>query len=391
MKNSAKYIVTLGIALALSASNVYAQRRTGKVQQRNKDVKSGVIMQDLIPATARLVIVDSIVTSKNDFMQHIPLSKACGKVMKYDDVFKDGKRHGNSKLIYVNDFGDRCFFNDSTANGGSMLFTAEKLGGKWQKPRALTELGADFQDADFPYMMPDGVTLYFSARNKERALGGRDIFMTRLNTDSMTFYKPENVGLPYNSAADEFCCIIDDINNLGWLVTNRRQSNGKVCIYTFVPTTKRWTDDNAEMSEKKLEGLAAITKIADTWTDKNVVDEAKNRLKLLVENNSTNDNAGSENDNRIFFIVNDKKVYTSLNDFNSETGKKLFLEVRELKKERENTITKLRQLRADFSNGNNAEKANLSKTIIKLENYSENISSKIKFIEKKIRNAENLM
>ena len=38
-----------------------------------------------------------------------------------------------------------------------------------------------------------------------------------------------------------------------------------------------------------------------------------------------------------------------------------------------------------------AEKANLSKTIIKLENYSENISSKIKFIEKKIRNAENLM
>lgn len=391
MKNSAKYIVTLGIALALSASNVYAQRRTGKVQQRNKDVKSGVIMQDLIPATARLVIVDSIVTSKNDFMQHIPLSKACGKVMKYDDVFKDDKRHGNSKLIYVNDFGDRCFFNDSTANGGSMLFTAEKLGGKWQKPRALTELGADFQDADFPYMMPDGVTLYFSARNKERALGGRDIFMTRLNTDSMTFYKPENVGLPYNSAADEFCCIIDDINNLGWLVTNRRQPNGKVCIYTFVPTTKRWTDDNAEMSEKKLEGLAAITKIADTWTDKNVVDEAKNRLKLLVENNSTNDNAGSENDNRIFFIVNDKKVYTSLNDFNSETGKKLFLEVRELKKERENTITQLRQLRADFSNGNNAEKANLSKTIIKLENYSENISSKIKFIEKKIRNAENLM
>ncbi len=391
MKNSAKFIVILGIALTLTASNVYAQRKTNRIQQRNKDVKTGVVMQDLIPATAKLVIVDSIVTNKNDFMQHIPLSKACGKIMRYNDVFKDDKRHNDSKLIYINDFGDRCFFNDSTANGESLLFTAEKLGGKWQKPRALTELGADFQDADFPYLMPDGVTLYFSAKNKEKALGGRDIFMTRLNTDSMTFYKPENVGLPYNSNADEFCCIIDDINNLGWFVTNRRQPSGKVCIYTFVPTTKRWTDDNGEMSEKKLEGFAAITKIADTWTDKTEVSEAKNRLKSLLEKNSSNDIAGSTNDSRFFFPVNDKIVYTSIDDFKSETGKKLFLEVKELKKEKENVLGQLGNLRVSYSNGNNAEKAKLSKTIIKLENYSENISSKIKIIEKKIRNAENLM
>lgn len=391
MKNSAKFIVILGIALTLTASNVYAQRKTNRIQQRNKDVKTGVVMQDLIPATAKLVIVDSIVTNKNDFMQHIPLSKACGKIMRYNDVFKDDKHHNDSKLIYINDFGDRCFFNDSTANGESLLFTAEKLGGKWQKPRALTELGADFQDADFPYLMPDGVTLYFSAKNKEKALGGRDIFMTRLNTDSMTFYKPENVGLPYNSNADEFCCIIDDINNLGWFVTNRRQPSGKVCIYTFVPTTKRWTDDNDEMSEKKLEGFAAITKIADTWTDKTEVNEAKNRLKSLLEKNSSNDIAGSTNDSRLFFPVNDKIVYTSIDDFKSETGKKLFLEVKELKKEKENVLGQLGNLRVSYSNGNNAEKAKLSKTIIKLENYSENISSKIKIIEKKIRNAENLM
>lgn len=390
MKNSAKFIVTLGIALTLAASNIYAQRRVNRIQQRNKDVKTGIVMQDLIPATARLVVIDSIVTNKNDFMQHIPLSKACGKIMRYNDVFKDSKRHNNSKLVYINDFGDRCFFNDSTAKGESMLFTTEKLGGKWQNPRALTELGADFQDADFPYLMPDGVTLYFSAKNKEKALGGRDIFMTRLNTDSMTFYKPENVGLPYNSTADELCCIIDDINNLGWLVTNRRQPNGKVCIYTFVPTTKRWTDDNDEMSEKKLEELAAITKISDTWTDKTVVNEAKNRLKSLLEKNS-NDIADSKNDYRLFFPVNDKIVYTSLNDFKSETGKNLFLEVKGLRKEKENVLGQLEKLRLSYSNGNNKEKANLSKTIIKLENYSENISSKIKIIEKKIRNAENLM
>lgn len=391
MKNSAKFIITLSIAFLFAANNIYAQRKTGKVQQRNKDVKTGIVMQDLIPATARVVFVDSIVTNKNDFMQHIPLSKACGKIMKYNDVFKDGKQHSSSKLIYINDFGDRCFFNDSTARGGSMLFTAEKLGGKWQKPRALAELGADFQDADFPYLMPDGVTLYFSARNKEKALGGRDIFMTRLNTDSMTFYKPENVGLPYNSAADEFCCIVDDINNIGWLVTNRRQPSGKVCIYTFIPTTKRWTDDNAEMGEKKLEGLAAITRIADTWIDKTDVNEAKKRLKLLLENNGSNNIGGSGNNSNFFFPINDKRVYTSVNDFKSETDKKLFLEVEELKKEKENALGKLETLRMSYCKGNNAEKANLSKTILKLENYSENISSKIKIIEKKIRNAENLM
>ena len=86
--------------------------------------------------------------------------------------------------------------------------------------------------------MADGVTLYFAAQGVN-SMGGYDIFMSTFDLDKGVFYSPENIGLPFNSTANDYLLAIDDINHLGWLVTDRRQPEDKVCIYTFVPTASR--------------------------------------------------------------------------------------------------------------------------------------------------------
>ena len=94
------------------------------------------------------------------------------------------------------------------------------------------------------------------------------------DADSARFYKPENIGLPYNSTGNDYYCIINEFDSIGWLVTDRRQPEGKVCIYTFVPSTSRTIYDDVNMDDNKLKDLADIKSIQATWTD------AKN-LKML--------------------------------------------------------------------------------------------------------------
>ncbi len=382
-----KFLIFILGALCLSNVNAAAQKK----QTKSKIAVSGqerpsTIFEDLLPATAKLIIVDSIVCDKNDFLKYIPLAKDCGRITTYNNFFTGQSAKRNNSYVYENGFGDKCFYNDSTKNGDSKLYTEEKLGGKWQAPRLLDELGNEFNDINYPYLMPDGVTLYFSAINKSNSLGGRDIYMTRLNNETMRFYKPENIGLPYNSKANDYCCIIDDINSIGWLVSDRSQRNGKVCIYTFIPTNERWTDNKTNIPQKKLENLAHITNIKDTWVDKEAVKNAKaivSRLKNIA-------NATEDNDNNITFIVNDKTIYKTISDFKSATGKQLYLQLSNLRKEMKTDERTLEILRKQITKAKAQDKKTISENILILENGSVKHYKEIRELEKKIRNAENI-
>lgn len=382
--------LTVFAMLLLGSFNAEAQKKAAKAV-RKKTTKTetehnSMMMQDMIQSTAKLLVIDSTVVDKSDFITHIPMNKDCGTITDYNSFFKTSDKKYEASLVYVNGFGDKCFYNMPAADGNSLLYTADKLGSKWQKARLISEFGNEFEDIRYPYLMADGVTLYFSAKSKTKSLGGRDIFVTRLNTDSMTFYKPENIGLPYNSTADDYCCIIDELNNLGWLATSRRQPEGKVCIYTFVPSTKRWVDDDVNMPEKKLYNLALITKIADTWTDKKGLEDARQREKKLMKSPSLNGNVSNA-----AFVINDKTVYHKASDFKSPSNRGQYTELVQLKSKQEQDISQLGDLRLKYSKSNGATRNSIGKTILKLEKDCEKRELQIKIMEKKIRNAENLM
>lgn len=87
-------------------------------------------------------------------------------------------------------------------------------------------------------MMADGMTLYFAAKGEE-SLGGYDIFVTRYNKSTGEFVRAENVGMPFNSPANDYLMAIDETCNIGWFVTDRNQTADNVCIYRFIPNETR--------------------------------------------------------------------------------------------------------------------------------------------------------
>ena len=56
-------------------------------------------------------------------------------------------------------------------------------------------------------MLSDGLTLYFAAQGPE-SIGGYDIFMTTYDAAEGRFLKPENIGMPFNSTANDYAWLL---------------------------------------------------------------------------------------------------------------------------------------------------------------------------------------
>lgn len=105
--------------------------------------------------------------------------------------------------------------------GGKDIWVAEREspGGEFLNPKNLGPTINTPGDEMFPYVKEDG-TLYFSS-NGHPGLGGLDIFFSRRDVDSWT--KPQNIGTPVNSSADDFGIVFKKGTESGFFTSNRRE------------------------------------------------------------------------------------------------------------------------------------------------------------------------
>ena len=380
-------IAILAFILLYTAAPSQAQSKNKRVKAKavpemtEEEELAEELYETMLLSTAKIMFIDSVVVDSADFISKIPLNKESGRIGTYGKLFSAAQTAEGG--AYINEFGNKAFYSKADADGHFSLYSADKLGGRWTAERLIDEFGGEFEDINYPYMMADGSTLYFSAKSKE-GLGGYDIYVTRFNTDSAKFYRPENVGLPYNSKANDYYCVIDEFDNIGWLVTDRRQPKGKVCIYTFVPADTRTTYDGDIIGEDKLKALANITSISDTWTDKAKLQAARNRISSLKARKNETEASS------MAFVVNDNTVYTSPDDFKSPANRARFNKLQQMKEAADGMAAKLETLRKSYSSGNASTKRRLADDIISMEKKLEQLQAYIHEAEKEIRNAENM-
>lgn len=337
------------------------------------------IFNDLLPSTAKVMFIDSVVVDKERFLEKVPLNPESGKIMYYDEFF-------NTKTqvpcaLYRNELGDRCYFALGDTTRSTQLYSIDRLGGEWSEPRLIKEFDKDFSHINYPFLMADGFTLFFSASG-EGSMGGLDIFTTVFDSEEGVFYKPENYGLPFNSSANDYLIAFDELDSLGWLVSDRYQPEGKVCIYTFVPTFPR-VGFKGSVDKDKLTKYAKLNSIKDTWEFGNRK-QALARLKAMTERSSQ-----AQGGREMNFVVNDQRVYHHANEFLSPTAKKLYSQYAELKGMVQLNEQRLDNQRNAYIDGNSQKKAELRQPILRLEHDIQQQKKDLKDLEKKIRNAEN--
>jgi tetratricopeptide (TPR) repeat protein len=154
--------------------------------------------------------------------------------------------------------GDRDFFlvNDSlflfSSNrlkgyGGYDIYLTGIKEGYWFEPINLGKSVNTPFDEITPAMDPGLSVLYFSSDNTH-SVGGFDIFSCRYSIDKNNWGEAENIGFPFNSAADDFN-FKPLSNGKGALLTSDRKSDGYggFDVYQVISTEKLFPLDNQHL------------------------------------------------------------------------------------------------------------------------------------------------
>ena len=373
----ARYILFL-ICCLFAFTSTQAQKK--KVVKK-KETKAKVVSTDkkvdnslfatMLPNTDKLLVVDSMVVDKESFLKHLDLQNENGYV---------GIENDNA--WFINALKNKKIYASGDSLSGRKLILAYYVNSKWEDRRPISELNTLFSDINFPFLMPDATTLFFSAKG-HNSIGGFDIYTTRLDVDNGGFYIPDNYGLPYNSTANDYFLAIDERNNLGWLVSDRYQPEDKVCIYIFVPNKNRVKLAQEGFDNNTIKKLAQLNSIQDTWNFGNKQEALRNLERLRSQRNT--ESKGSES---VLFIVNDRIKYTSLSQFKSNKSKQLFAKLEDNKQLVAKQKTELENLRIQYRQTNKAKQSSLKQDILFIEKQLMKYQLEQKEFEQKLRELE---
>ena len=383
-----RYVI-LALLMMAGSLSCDAQRRKAKAPKlTEEEMRQQERLERMTEATQRIVVVDSIVVDKDAFLSAINMPSEGGTITKSAD-FLGGAEDYTDTYAHINQMGTRCYYARADVSGNTRLYRSDNYDGKWSAGTAVKGLEG-FEGAaqpNYPYMMADGMTMYFAAKGEE-SIGGLDIFVTRYNPDDDEFFKPENIGMPFNSTANDYMYAVDEYDNIGWFVSDRSQPAGKVCVYIFIPEYSHATYNTDEYTEEQMKGLAAIASIADTWGDGSAKDAALQRL-AAIETRLTGENTtvGKE----IEFVVNDNVVYTHYSDFQSDDNAERYAQLLEMEKQKTALDASIERNRDYYSKADEQLKEELGHDILEKEKESESLAKKIRQMTKEIRNSENTL
>ena len=379
--------VILAIALLLPLS-MSAQKRKKRVKKPVVEVpQEDPRITSMREMTQQITIIDSIVTDKDQLLSLLRLSDETGRILSSSAFW--GK--GDSTTVFVNEMGNKAYFSQPDDSLKQQLCTSDLLGGEWSKPQLLNGISEGISETAYPFMLADGLTFYFAGKGEE-SIGGYDIFMTRYDAHNNSFLKPENIGMPFNSEANDYLFAIDEYAHIGYFVSDRRQPEGKACLYIFIPQASRKTYDPIVYTPAEIRGFADISSIADTWGNGEERNAALARYHAISINNMKATNTDAQPDDNtvasLELVINDAHTYSSARDFRSREAAVLYKQLIEARQQLCLLNEQLEKSRSFYPQAAGAEKKTLQREMLQAEAEVIKLHSHIQSLEKETRNAE---
>lgn len=349
----------------IAADQIEDPYRTGVTFDRVDELRRRIDLgRNMLERVEKLVIVDSLTVDRYDFFRHFRLDPSSGRLADATTVDGISADVAENALdpIYVTEDGETMMWvssddDDDTPAGTFTLMETERLAdGSWEKPRKLFDRATIFADdipgqLYSPFIMADGVTLYFAADGPQ-SLGGLDIFIARRESDG-SFLQPSNIGMPYNSPANDFMMAIDEATGAGWWATDRNTDDEHVTIYIFKPQELRVNFEN------DADNLAAYAMLREFEpTDAETISSVKNAINSISKAISDKE--------EFRFAMPDGKVIKHKSDFRSPDARELIDDWSGLKHKIDKNTQRLLALRNGRSKGdhtNDAEIKSLERTI----------------------------
>ena len=334
-------------------------------------------LQRMVSRTEDIQIIDSVVVSKSEFIKAYNLSATGGSLQWARDFFEE-EGNDEQSVVYMNERKTKVYFSRPASERGSTLYSMEKMLDNFGNEKMLGAPINDVNDQAYPFIMSDGLTIYFASKGHE-SIGGYDLFISRYNLNSNTYLTPNQMNMPFNSPFNDYMMVIDDEKGLGWFASDRYQPENKVCVYTFIPNQEVRLVQTEEADS--LANRAMISNIKDSWREG--VDYS-NLLSRASDINTIDNNKQHDFE----FVINDDNTYYQLSDFKSFTAKELYIRATEAKRKLEEAKNDLEIKRAQYVAASSDNKQSLATEILQKEKLLEELYEQWRVVNIATRNEE---
>lgn len=332
----------------------------------------------MVNNTEDIQIIDSVVIAKDEFLDAYLLSQSSGRLDYFNRIFQANIKVESA--VYSNEKGTKIYFAQPDTSKHYRLYSMEKLLEDYGNEKILSKnnFGLKGGNTNYPFIMTDGVTIYFAAEDSE-SLGGYDLFVSRYNLNNDTYLTPDRLGMPFNSRYNDYMLAIDEEKGVGWFASDRFQPEGNVCVYTFIPNSRTTVVESDNMRYKA--SRAMILSIRDSWIEGK---DYSNELALARKVPEVKQSRIRDFE----FVINDNHTYYTLSDFASNTTRDLYYAVIQKKTELKFLGDKLEEQRYSYHEANADDKRVLANSIFINERNLDQLRDEIRKLELQVRNEE---
>ncbi len=267
------------------------RERTNQVPGEDVEESERQLMaaENALERVERMTVIDSIAVPVEGFFKSYKLPASAGRLLSPEEMPLKEKPDG-TVMAFINEGGDYMIWGEPDSIGNVHLVETMRLtDGTWQKPVETPSELNNGGYADYPFMMPDGVTLYYASDGKG-SMGGYDIYIVTRDPQTGEYLQPRNIGMPYNSPYDDYMLAIDEENGVGWWATDRNLLGDKLTIYVykvnelrenFSPDSEdilakaKLTDYRSTQKEEDKEDITALHGVIDNIDADKVKTEAE--------------------------------------------------------------------------------------------------------------------
>jgi len=324
-----------------------------------------------------VTFIDSVVLDKNDLLKHYPQNSDIGF------IFSDTTENNicGALFVFLSGRKDRKIFAQNVDNQSDLYQSDHFLSG-WSEPKKLSETLNTASCENYPFVLSDGVTLYFASQGHEN-LGGYDIFVSRANAAG-EFLAPQNIGMPFNSTANDYLMVIDEQKKIGYFASDRDLPNGKVAVYQFIYNEQKkiLAEKDENILREKARKIIVPARHFDQ-REKSFVQTKTDFFPSVKENLLSLEMTAD-----FYFILTDTIVYKHFSNFKNQKALQKFYQLKELEKKIISLQSNLNTCRNLYINAETNEKNVLTEKILLYEKNLQELENQINTLTKEVRKLE---
>lgn len=204
-----------------------------KKLQVDREIKACYNGKKLFTNLTDLVITSKKELNESDYFRSYDLKDIGGKLLVKPDDFKssaDKKKKENS-VVFLPKNSNRVYYSsygDKPEIGRDIYYAVKLADGTFSKGEKVKGINTEF-DEDYPFLHPNGQTLYFASKG-HNGMGGYDIFKSTYVEASDSWTTPENLEFPINSPDDDYLFVTDSLEKTAFFSTGRQSVPGKIDV-----------------------------------------------------------------------------------------------------------------------------------------------------------------